>query len=137
MNDFVAGEVIVATECDHVFHKRCCQEWLRHSRTCPVCRTDIPSSINYDTSNVEDTEDGNNGSRRAFHPSATRPFPGREEFRMEVVNLLQILRQQEDRARQRSDESDSAIHPSVVSSTGEDGNDERRLRTLNEMLQQP
>lgn len=45
MVDFVADDVIVATECEHIFHKLCCQEWLRQSRTCPVCRTDIPASV--------------------------------------------------------------------------------------------
>mmetsp|Transcript_14563 Transcript_14563/g.22447 ORF Transcript_14563/g.22447 Transcript_14563/m.22447 type:complete len:702 (+) Transcript_14563:193-2298(+) len=44
MVDFVGDDVIVATECEHIFHKQCCQEWLRQSRTCPVCRTDIPAS---------------------------------------------------------------------------------------------
>ena len=38
--EYKEGEVIVATPCDHVFHKRCCQEWFQLSRTCPVCRLD-------------------------------------------------------------------------------------------------
>ena len=48
MVEFDSNEEIVATECDHVFHKICCQEWLKASRTCPVCRTDIPNSLSLD-----------------------------------------------------------------------------------------
>ena len=45
IGDFATGEVIVVTDCRHVFHKVCCQEWLRQARTCPVCRMDIPSLL--------------------------------------------------------------------------------------------
>ena len=43
--EFAAGEVIVVTPCEHIFHKRCCHEWLQHSRTCPNCRSDLVNSI--------------------------------------------------------------------------------------------
>ena len=45
MQEYSEGEVIVATPCEHVFHKRCCQEWLTLSRTCPVCREDLPEAL--------------------------------------------------------------------------------------------
>ena len=45
MMEYKEGEVIVATPCEHVFHKRCCQEWLQLSRTCPVCRKDLPDAL--------------------------------------------------------------------------------------------
>ncbi len=45
MVDFVEDDEIVGTECSHIFHKQCCEEWLRYARTCPICRTDIPNSI--------------------------------------------------------------------------------------------
>lgn len=44
MDEFKPEDVVVKTKCHHVFHKCCCQEWLRQARTCPVCRDDIPSS---------------------------------------------------------------------------------------------
>jgi len=48
MMEYKEGEVILATPCDHVFHKRCMQEWFQLSRTCPVCRTDVPEALGLD-----------------------------------------------------------------------------------------
>ncbi|GKY99720.1 hypothetical protein MPSEU_000926000 [Mayamaea pseudoterrestris] len=48
MDAFAQDDCIVKTACDHVFHKSCCKEWLRQARTCPVCRTDIPSASEFE-----------------------------------------------------------------------------------------
>ena len=45
MEAFIEHDVIVITKCEHIFHKQCCREWLRQASTCPVCREDIPSSL--------------------------------------------------------------------------------------------
>lgn len=45
MCNFVPGDVIVETACEHVFHRRCCEQWLQQARSCPVCRLDIPDSL--------------------------------------------------------------------------------------------
>ena len=45
MVEFSLEDVIVMTPCEHVFHKSCCREWLRQARSCPVCRTDLPSVL--------------------------------------------------------------------------------------------
>lgn len=45
MEEFTAQDWLVKTPCKHVFHKPCCREWLRQARTCPVCRLDIPGSL--------------------------------------------------------------------------------------------
>ena len=103
MENFVGTEIIVETECNHVFHKQCCREWLRQARTCPVCRMDIPSTLE----NLEDPN-GNNGQRQQRHgpsPSlgfgpTTRAF-NRNDFHHEVVNLLQILRRRDRQLRSR------------------------------------
>jgi hypothetical protein len=39
------GDAVVRTPCQHCFHRSCCREWLRQARTCPVCRSDIPSAL--------------------------------------------------------------------------------------------
>ena len=57
MMEYKEGEVIVATPCDHVFHKRCCKEWFQLSRTCPVCRLDVPECLGID-STVESGSEG-------------------------------------------------------------------------------
>ena len=75
------GQTIVMTECDHMFHKGCCQEWLRQARTCPVCRTDIPSHYEPGATAPVTTA-----------TAAALPFPGRQEFQQEVVNMLRIWR---------------------------------------------
>ena len=43
--EYKEGEVILQTPCQHIFHKRCCNEWFQLSRTCPVCREDVPSAL--------------------------------------------------------------------------------------------
>merc|ERR1712071_86813 len=55
MEDFTSGDYIVMTECKHVFHRSCCQEWLLQSSTCPVCRTDIPTAFGEQRSNINAT----------------------------------------------------------------------------------
>jgi hypothetical protein len=93
MGEFVAGEAIVTTECHHVTHKRCLQEWLTQARTCPVCRADIPSSL----------PDGGAGASEAPPPPSANPLQRafrRDDFHTEVVNIIQTLRRQEQRLRQ-------------------------------------
>lgn len=41
LEDFVIGDEIMILPCHHHFHTSCAQEWLKHNRTCPLCRTDI------------------------------------------------------------------------------------------------
>ena len=54
MMEYKDGEVIVATPCEHVFHKRCCQEWFQLARTCPVCRFDVPNGLTTQSENMRD-----------------------------------------------------------------------------------
>eukprot|EP00978_Attheya_sp_CCMP212_P022888 scaffold69049_cov61-Attheya_sp.AAC.3 len=125
MGDFIAGEVIVATACQHVFHKRCCQEWLRQARTCPVCRMDIPDSlgISSDESNADGDTREENDNRRGRRG---RPAPfGRQDFHHEVVNMLRFLRSHEQRLRDRNvrsaqtdEETGSASTQTTVGATG-------------------
>lgn len=97
MSDFSEGEVIVVTNCEHVFHKRCCQEWLQQARTCPVCRTDLPSALGMSEHGSDDGSWDGDPSR----PRPNRPPLNREEFHQEVVSLLRLLRQHEERLRDR------------------------------------
>jgi hypothetical protein len=108
MEDFKEQQVIVETACRHVFHKQCCREWLRTARTCPVCRTDIPATL-------EDL------SEETSHPPRIPLGPtGRP-----VVGLLRILRREgsnrdssssvSNNSSQRTADSPSAVsvHPNV------------------------
>jgi len=97
MSDFSEGEVIVVTNCEHVFHKRCCQEWLQQARTCPVCRTDIPTALGMSDHGSDNGSLVGDPSR----PRPNRPPLNREEFHQEVVSLLRLLRQHEERLRDR------------------------------------
>ena len=109
MTDFVSGDAIVATECSHVFHKRCCQEWLRQARTCPVCRSDIPDSLP-----VESAASVSVVSQQQTQPAPPQQqqqtpqvgqFPARQDFHQEVVNLLRILREHETRHSERQQQT--------------------------------
>lgn len=65
MEDFTADDIIVATECKHFYHKACFEEWLNHSCSCPVCRTDIPGSLldtNTQDSDIVAAEEGRIGT---------------------------------------------------------------------------
>lgn len=90
MADFTSNETIVVTECDHVFHQRCCEEWLKQARTCPVCRTDIPESLGMVEDEEDDStdpsllEDGILFSRVGFRASA---------FHRDLVNLMSLIRE--------------------------------------------
>lgn len=83
MMEYKEGEVIVATPCDHVFHKRCCQEWLQLSRTCPVCRIDLPDAVGM-TSPDQDNARRNNRTR--------------DVSREEALNLVRFFRRHRDQA---------------------------------------
>jgi len=56
--EYKEGEVIVATPCEHVFHKRCCHEWLQLSRTCPVCRKDLPDALGMNEGEAQGSSGG-------------------------------------------------------------------------------
>ena len=85
MEEFNRLDTIVETKCRHIFHKNCCREWLRQSRTCPVCRADIPSTVegsaNESGIEMSDSNLSNNTSTIPMGPSG-RP----------VVGLLRVLR---------------------------------------------
>jgi len=39
------GDVISVTQCSHSFHQRCVRDWLRRSKTCPMCRETVTSLV--------------------------------------------------------------------------------------------
>lgn len=84
MGEFSQGDRIVLTECDHVFHRQCCKEWLKQARTCPICRLDIPSSLNMEDDDVTN------------HLRFPGPFRSRE-LGMEMRSLFQYFRGDSDR----------------------------------------
>ena len=115
MSDFSEGEVIVVTNCEHVFHKRCCQEWLQQARTCPVCRTDIPTALGM---SEHGSDDGGSLDGDPSRPRPNRPPLNREEFHQEVVSILRLLRQHEERIRDR-------LAPPEDEREGDNGGDQR------------
>lgn len=89
LTDFTPQESIVATECEHVFHKRCCRDWLRQARTCPVCRLDIPNSL----PNSSDISEGSNNSRSRPNSWFSRgPFRN-QELSHDLQNLVNMIRE--------------------------------------------
>lgn len=99
MNEFVSNEMIVSTECDHVFHKSCCKEWLRQARTCPVCRMDIPNSLGMADDEGADEREGNHSSLAQNGILFSRgPFRS-EEFQQDLVNLVSLFRETSNNRR--------------------------------------
>jgi len=39
--DYENNDTIRHFECNHYYHKDCCDEWLKISKTCPMCRKEI------------------------------------------------------------------------------------------------
>jgi Ring finger domain len=100
MEHFNDQDIIVTTKCQHIFHKNCCREWLRQARTCPVCRDDIPSSLevaatsyqqpeNEDT--VRPTSDPLNRNHVEHQPPPHIPATLREPTSRPVANLLRAM----------------------------------------------
>lgn len=113
MEEFIETDTIVKTACTHLYHRHCLADWLRHARTCPVCRMDIPSSIENRTTATDDEnsfDEVPNHAPVASHGShsrlglvpATRTFGRNTDIHHEVVSLLQIIRRSEIRNRQTS-----------------------------------
>jgi hypothetical protein len=75
MEAFRSQDVIVETNCRHMFHKNCCREWLRQARTCPVCRDDIPSALEVPTRgyNRNDLADLNSDNGLTSNNDSTEP----------------------------------------------------------------
>lgn len=124
MENFVGTEEIVETECNHVFHKQCCQEWLQQARTCPVCRMDIPDALEH--ADAGPTEPNNRPpQRRGPSPRlglgpAGRPFQ-RDGFHDEVVSFFRILRRRDRRQNPEAPSSQAAAR---------DGSTNTRNQTL-------
>ena len=103
MMEYKEGEVIVATPCEHVFHKRCCQEWFQLSRTCPVCRTDVPEAMGLTEgtgSTVGDRRDSTESDRNSNQ---------REGDRVEM-NLMHILRREQSRLSRETSNHATSNH---------------------------
>ncbi len=41
LEDFYTSDPVTKLECEHVFHQRCCREWVERKNTCPLCRKDV------------------------------------------------------------------------------------------------
>lgn len=99
MGDFTSEDVLVMTECNHVFHKSCCEEWLNHARTCPVCRQDIPSTLNLSlhaiTTGNEGTVTEMFGRRGLFPPREN--YQSTETVRQEVNAVIEAIRENQRR----------------------------------------
>jgi len=95
MENFTGTDIIVETACNHVFHKRCCRDWLRQARTCPICRTDIPTSLGIPETNVDVEARQSGTSSPGFSQGTSSSFVNRNDIHHEVVSLLQILRRYE------------------------------------------
>ncbi|KAJ8905682.1 hypothetical protein NDN08_002187 [Rhodosorus marinus] len=60
LEDLLEDEVVRRLRCDHVFHVRCVDSWLRENKTCPVCKVEVvPSVPKEEESQEEGFADGN------------------------------------------------------------------------------
>lgn len=38
-------EEVIQLPCKHVYHKACCELWLKRSRMCPMCKDDVAVAL--------------------------------------------------------------------------------------------
>ena len=100
--EYAPGDGIVATPCEHIFHKQCCKEWLQLSRSCPICRRDIVDGLG-EGSTLEEGSISDLGSHRRNNPQQRRTS---RDLQREASNLLQFLRR-DQRSRRASSENSS------------------------------
>ena len=41
LDEFNENEILFQLICNHYYHKKCINDWLRKNRSCPLCRTDL------------------------------------------------------------------------------------------------
>ena len=41
LGDFMVDELICFITCFHVFHSKCIKDWLKRSKLCPMCNTEV------------------------------------------------------------------------------------------------
>ena len=116
MEDFHPDDIMVKTACNHVFHKPCCREWLRQARTCPVCRSDIPSTLE---SLANGANEGDTATRARADSNSRIPvgLTGRP-----VVGLLRILQRADGEGSFVGSSTGNSRHRSATMRAGqEDG----------------
>jgi hypothetical protein len=94
LQDYAPGDGIVATPCDHVFHKQCCKEWLNLSRSCPICRRDIVEALGEEST----LEEGSLSDRGGHRPRG---------WQRDASNLLQFLRRDQREPRVPAEDSNA------------------------------
>ena len=61
------------TPCNHKFHKKCIEDWIKINNTCPICRADIPH-VGPPVESVDGEEGG--ASARNLGPARRLDFRG-------------------------------------------------------------
>eukprot|EP01135_Chromosphaera_perkinsii_P004765 Nk52_evm37s295 gene=Nk52_evmTU37s295 len=60
LNNYVEGDELRITPCNHNFHSKCIDKWLKINKKCPLCMQSIDGSDA--ASNSDDDEEGNDNS---------------------------------------------------------------------------
>ncbi|PKA64606.1 E3 ubiquitin-protein ligase RING1 [Apostasia shenzhenica] len=80
LEEFEAGEQVLMTPCDHMFHYHCLVPWVKSHGKCPVCRLKLC-----------DREEVSGAQRSSYNSSSSGSAVGGDDLVLELLALVRAM----------------------------------------------